>query len=223
MRFANREEAGRLLAQQLEHYKDRHDVVVLGLVRGGVPIAFEVAKALHAPLDVFILRKLGVPGHEELAFGAIASGGVHVLDQETIDAAGLSPFEIGEALTQAQQEMERREGLYRSDSSSLKLTGKTAILVDDGIATGSSMRAAIAALRKMKAERIVIAVPVAPLSTYRQLRCEADDVVCSHTPESFYAVGAFYDDFSQVTDEEVIRLLSLSKSLLYQRHAVHCP
>ena len=223
MRFANREEAGRLLAQQLEHYKGRHDVVVLGLVRGGVPIAFEVAKALQAPLDVFILRKLGVPGHEELAFGAIASGGIHVLDQETINAVGLSPIEMNQALTQAREEMERREWLYRKDMTPVKVAGKIAILVDDGIATGSSMRAAVAALRKMKAERIVVAVPVAPLSTYRRLRNEADDVVCSHTPESFYAVGAFYDDFSQVTDEEVIRLLSLNKSLLHQRHAAHCP
>jgi len=207
MRFANREEAGRLLAEQLEFYKGRHDVVVLGLARGGVPIGFEVAKALHAPLDVFILRKLGVPGQEELAFGAIASGGVHVLDQEIIDTVGLSPLEIHQALTQSRQEMEQRERSYRRDNSPLKVTGKTAILVDDGVATGSSMRAAIAALRKMKAERIVVAVPVAPLATYRQLRKEADDVVCCHTPESFYAVGAFYDDFSQVTGEEVMDLL----------------
>lgn len=207
MRFANREEAGRLLAEQLAGYKGRHDVVVLGLARGGISVAFEVAKALEVPLDVFILRKLGVPGHEELAFGAIASGGVHVLDEETIDAVGLSPIQMHRALTEAKHELERRERVYRSEKSALKIKGKTVILVDDGIATGSSMRAAIAALRKMSAGRIVVAVPVAPLTTYRQLHEEADEMVCTYAPEIFYAVGAFYDDFSQVTDEEVNELL----------------
>ena len=207
MRFANREEAGRLLAEQLAHYKNQPNTVVVGLARGGLPVAFEVAKALHAPLDVFTVRKLGVPGHEELAFGAIASGGIHVVDRETIDAVGLSPQEMHQALTQARHELERRERLYRSDRPALKLKNKTVIVVDDGIATGSSMSAAIEALRRMGAARTVIAVPVAPLATCERLRNEADEVVCSYAPESFYAVGAFYDGFSQVTDGEVKELL----------------
>jgi putative phosphoribosyl transferase len=207
MRFANRKQAGQILAAHLLHYKGRPDVVVLGLARGGVPVAFELASALQAPLDVFVLRKLGVPGHEELAFGAIATGGVHVLDQEVIDAVGLSPAQMHHALTQARRELERRERFYRHDRHPLNLKGKTVILVDDGIATGSSMRAAIAALRKMQSARIVVAVPVAPFTTCQRLKREADEVVCAYAPESFYAVGAFYDDFSQVTDEEVMELL----------------
>jgi putative phosphoribosyl transferase len=207
MRFANRAEAGRMLAEQLAAYKGQHDVVVLGLARGGVPVAFEVAKSLCAPLDVFILRKLGVPGHEELAFGAIASGGVHVLDQDTIDTVGLSPIEMHQTLSQAQQEMARRERLYHGERPRLNVQGKTVILVDDGIATGSSMRAAIAALRQMQAARVVVAVPVAPLTTCQRLHRDADEVACVHAPENFYAVGAFYEDFSQVTDSEVVELL----------------
>lgn len=210
MRFANREEAGRLLAQELANYKDRHNVVVLGLARGGLPVALEVAKALHVPLDVMILRKLGVPGHEELAFGAIASGGIHIIDQEVVDAVGLSPVEMHQALTHARQELDRRERLYRADRPPLKLKGKTVILVDDGIATGSSMRAAIAALRKADAARIVVAVPVAPENTCHRLRREADEVICTYTPENFFAVGAFYNDFSQVTDDEVAEILRQS-------------
>jgi putative phosphoribosyl transferase len=207
MRFANREQAGQLLAERLKNYKGVVDVVVLGMARGGVPVAFEIAKKIEAPLDVFILRKLGVPRHEELAFGAIASGGVHIIDQETIDAAGLSPIQIHQAVTQARKEMERRERLYGRDKSPLELKGKTVILADDGIATGSSVRAAVAAVRKLNAERIVVAVPVAPLTTVKRLRLEADELVCLHAPESFYAVGQFYDDFSEVTDSDVRELL----------------
>jgi putative phosphoribosyl transferase len=207
MRFANRAEAGQILAEELKQYQYQPDTVVLGLARGGVPVALEVAKALGLPFDVFILRKLGVPGHEELAFGAIATGGVHVLDEETIDAVGLSPADMHRALTLARQEMERRERRYRKDRHPVNVKGKTVILVDDGIATGSSMRAAIAALRKMQAARIVVAVPVAPPRTCERLRREADEVVCVYAPEAFYAVGAFYDDFGQVSDEEVEELL----------------
>jgi len=207
MTFANRQEAGRMLAERLSSYRGRRDVVVLGLARGGVPVAFEVAKALGAPLDVFILRKLGVPGHEELAFGAIATGGVHVLEAQTIDAVGLSAGQMQRAIAAAQQEMERRERLYRKNRAPVEVKGKTAILIDDGIATGSSIRAGIAALRKMEAARIVIAVPVAPRVTCLRLEKEADEVVCLHAPEAFYAVGAFYADFSEVSDAEVEDLL----------------
>lgn len=207
MRFANRAEAGQILAEELKQYQEQPDTVVLGLARGGVPVAFEVAKALGLPFDVFILRKLGVPGHEELAFGAIATGGVHVLDEETIDAVGLSPADMHRALTLARQEMDRRERRYRKDRHPVSVKGKTVILVDDGIATGSSMRAAIAALRKMQAARIVVAVPVAPSGTCERLRREVDEVVCVYAPEAFYAVGAFYADFGQVSDDEVEELL----------------
>lgn len=207
MRFADREEAGQVLAEQLGKYKFQDDVIVLGLARGGVPVAFEVARALEAPLDVFIVRKLGVPGHEELAFGAIASGGVDFLDQETIDAVGLSPTEIQQALTVARHEMELRERIYRQERHSVDVEGKTVILVDDGIATGSSMRAAIFALRKMRADRVVVAVPVAPPMTCQRLQNDADEVVCVYAHDPFYAVGAFYNDFSQVNDEEVVELL----------------
>lgn len=205
--FANRREAGRLLAERLTSYRDLPDLLVLGMARGGVPVAFEIAQALGARLDIFILRKLGVPGHEELAFGAIATGGAQVLDEPTINALGLSPAQIHDVLTQARQEMERRERRYRKDRSPLDAAGKTAMLVDDGVATGSSVRAGISALRKMRAARIVVAVPVAPLITLRLLQSEADEAVCLSAPEAFRAVGGFYADFSQVSDEEVENLL----------------
>jgi len=207
MVFSNRTEAGRKLAKELAAYGNRRDVIVLGIPRGGVPVAFEVAGALGAPLDVFIARKLGVPGHEELAFGAIASGGVGFLDQQTVEALGISESEIERVTAQEKQELERRENVYRVGRSSLKMEGLTAILVDDGIATGASMHAAIAALRQMKPARIVVAVPVAPPSTCERLRSEVDDLVCVYAPELFYAIGQFYDDFSQVTDEQVIDLI----------------
>jgi len=213
MTFANRADAGRLLAQALAGYKGEKNVVVLGLARGGLPVACEVAAALKASLDVFIIRKLGVPGHEELAFGALASGGTEILDHDTIDAVGLSLVQMREVVAQAQHEIERRERLYRGESRHVNVMGKTVILVDDGIATGSSIRAAIKALRKMKAARIVVAVPVAPPETCWKLQSEADDIVCLYAPEAFYAVGAFYEDFSQVTDEEVIDLLRRASRL----------
>jgi putative phosphoribosyl transferase len=207
MRFSNRTEAGRALAERLSTCAGRDDLVVLGVPRGGVPVAFEVASALRAPLDVFILRKLGVPGHEELAFGAIASGGVRVVDLETVRMLGISNADMEAVYAREGRELERREHAYRRGRPALAVAGRSVILVDDGIATGSSMRAAIVALRKRKPAFLTVAVPVAPPRTYDELRSEVDDLVCLETPEFFEAVGQFYDDFSQVTDEEVRELL----------------
>jgi len=207
MIFANRTKAGQDLALRLRKYTNREDVIVLGAPRGGVPVAFEVAKGLRVPLDVFVLRKLGVPGREELAFGAIASGGVRILDRDTIEGLGITGLDIERVTRAEKQELERRERAYRGGRSALDVTGLTVILVDDGIATGSSLRAAIGALRQMKPARIVIAVPVAPPSTCSQLQFEVDELVCLEMPEPFYGVGQFYDDFSQVSDEEVMELL----------------
>ena len=207
MIFANRTEAGQELALRLRRYANRDDVIVLGAPRGGVPVAFEVATALRAPLDVFVLRKLGVPGREELAFGAIASGGVRILDRDTVGGLGITGLDIERVTMAEEQELERRERAYRGGRPPLDVSGLTVILVDDGIATGSSMRAAIGALRKMKPARIVITVPVAPSSTCSQLHSKVDELVCLEMPEPFYGVGQFYDDFSQVSDEEVKKLL----------------
>src|ERR1017187_4119069 len=207
MIFRDREQAGRKLAEQLQSYANRKDVIVLGIPRGGVPVAFEVAKALDAPLDIFLSRKLGVPGHEELAFGAIATGDTRGLDREIIEAVGISEEQIDQITARVKKELERRENLYRGPRGPLKLEGLTVLLVDDGIATGSSMRAAIHALRQMKPARIVVAVPVAPLSTCNRLKREVDEFICVYTPKGFYAIGQFYEDFSQVADEEVTELL----------------
>lgn len=207
MIFGDRVDAGRRLAEKLRAYANREDVVVLGIPRGGVPVAFEVAAALNAPLDVFLSRKLGVPGQEELAFGAVATGGVRVLDQELIEAVGISKQEIEQITQKVRAELERRERVYRGARPPLNLEGKVAILIDDGIATGSSMRAAINALRQLKPARVVVAVPVAPLSTCNRLKSDVDELICVHMPESFYAIGQFYADFSQVADEEVTNLI----------------
>ena len=207
MIFIDRTDAGRRLAEKLAGYANRADVVVLGIPRGGVPVALEVAKRLSAPLDIFLLRKLGVPGHEELAFGAIASGGVRLLDHAVIGALGISDEDIERVTSAERKELKRREKAYRGDRPSLNVTGKTVIVVDDGIATGSSMRAGIQALRQLQPARIVVAVPVAPIRTCNQLRSEADAVVCVLMPQSFYAIGQFYEDFSQISDEEVLALL----------------
>jgi putative phosphoribosyl transferase len=207
MIFKNRQEAGQRLASRLGKYANREDVMVLGVPRGGVPVASEVAAALNLPLDIFVLRKLGVPGHEELAFGAIGSGGVRVLDREVVKSVGLSDSVI-ELVTRAERtELARREQIYRGGRPPLDVRGKTVILVDDGIATGSSLRAGVRALRQMQPAAIVIAAPVAPRSTVNRLRREVDDVVCAAIPERFYGVGQFYHDFSQVSDEEVNELL----------------
>ena len=206
--FRDRNEAGDLLGKELaKKYGTRDDLIVLALPRGGVPVGARVARALNAPLDVFIVRKLGVPGHEELAMGAIASGGVRVLNQDVLSSIPLSPSAIGAVATREQTELERREHAYRGNRPPLNIKGRTVIIVDDGLATGSSMRAAVRALKKMGPRAIIVAVPVAARETCAGLRREADDIVCLRTPEPFQAVGLWYEDFSQTTDEEVHRLL----------------
>ncbi|MBZ5644891.1 MAG: phosphoribosyltransferase [Acidobacteriia bacterium] len=207
MIFANRTEAGQKLALRLKQYANRDDVIVLGAPRGGVPIAFEIAAELRAPLDVFMLRKLGVPGREEFAFGAIASGGVRILDRDTVEGLGLTKAVIERVTATEEQELDRRERAYRGGRSPLDVAGRIVILVDDGIATGASMRAAIRALRQMNPARIVIAVPVAPADTCNRLQSQVDELVCLEMPEPFFGVGQFYDDFSQVSDDEVRDLL----------------
>jgi len=219
MIFLNRTDAGRKLAGRLAAYANRPDVIVLGLPRGGVPVAFEVARALHAPLDVFLSRKLGVPGQEELAFGALASGGVRVLDQDLIREIGIPEGEVARVTEKAKKELERRESVYRAGRPPLQVEGLTALLVDDGIATGSSIRAGAKALRLMKPARIVIAVPVAPASTCKRLRDEVDELVCLYMPEMFFAIGQFYEDFSQLADEEVIDFLRQSVAPAIQKTA----
>ena len=204
--FKDRREAGRRLAEDLAEYAGL-DPVVLALPRGGVPVAYEVANALNAPLDVFLVRKLGVPGHEELAMGAIASGGVRVVNESVQRGLGLTEAEVEAVAAQEAAELERRERAYRGDRPPPDLRGRTAILVDDGLATGSSMRAAVAAVRQLGPARVAVAVPVAARETCAALHREVEDVVCSVTPEDFYAVGLWYEDFSQTTDGEVRDLL----------------
>ncbi len=213
MIFEDRVQAGQQLAQKLGAYAGKTDVVVLGIPRGGVPVAFEVAKVLRAPLDIFLSRKLGVPGQEELAFGALASGGVRVLDRGLIRELNLSKEEIDRIAETVKKELERRERVYRGDRPPIKIEGKVTLLIDDGIATGSSMRAGIKALRQMKPSRLVVAVPVAPLHTCKRMKSEVDELVCVYTPEFFYAIGQFYEDFSQVSDEEVTELLHRAQSV----------
>jgi putative phosphoribosyl transferase len=206
-RFRDRRDAGRRLAAELRQYADRPDVIVLALPRGGVPVAFEIAAALHARLDVFVVRKLGLPWQEELAMGALASGGVRVLDEDLIRVARVSDEDIRQVTQAEQLELERRERRYRGDRPFPDVRGKTVILVDDGLATGSTMRAAVAALRKEQPATIVVAVPVAAPETCGAFRDIADDIVCAETPEPFHAVGLWYDDFAQTTDDEVHELL----------------
>jgi putative phosphoribosyl transferase len=206
-RFRDRFQAGRRLAGALAPYAGRPNLLVLALPRGGVPVGYEVARALNAPLDVMLVRKLGVPGHEELAMGAIASGGVRVLSGEVVAAFGISERVIATVAANEEQELRRREQVYRDDRPPPEVRGRTVILVDDGLATGSTMRAAAAALRVQHPERLVVAVPVAPIETCAMLRTEVDDVVCALAPEPFFAVGNWYDDFSQLSDEAVRELL----------------
>ena len=206
--FRDRKEAGRLLAEKLHVYANRPDVIVLALPRGGVPVAYEVARALSVSLDVFPVRKLGVPGHDELAMGAIAPGGVRILNDEVVLALGIPNYLIDEVIAKEQQELARRERLYRGDRPPPDVRGKTVILVDDGLATGATMLAAIKALRQQQAGRIVVAVPIASPETCDQMRQHVDDIVCAVTPEPFYAVGLWYENFSQTSDEEVRDLLS---------------
>jgi putative phosphoribosyl transferase len=208
--FENRQDAGRALARKLRKYAGRDDVLVLGLPRGGVPVADEVAESIDAPLDVFLVRKLGVPGHEELAMGAIASGGVQVLSPEVVRAFGVTNHALERVIDAERRELERRERSYRGGRPPLILRGRTVVLVDDGLATGSSMRAAVTAVRKLQAARVVVAVPVAPSSVFHDFRPLADEVVCVATPEPFIAVGRFYRNFDQTTDEEVREFLARS-------------
>ena len=212
MPFHNRREAGKALAARLASYADTPDLLVLALPRGGVPVAFEVARALHAPLDAFLVRKLGVPGHEELALGAIASGGIRVLNPDVVQMLEI-PDDVIEAVTQRERrELARRERIYRDDRSPPDVRDHTIMLIDDGLATGASMRAAIAALYDQRARRIVVAVPVAASQTYAELCTEVDDIICLDTPDPFYGVGWWYEDFSQMTDAEVHDLLALANS-----------
>jgi predicted phosphoribosyltransferase len=210
-RFRDRTEAGRVLAERLREYADGDDVVVLALPRGGVPVAHEVAKALHAPLSVFVARKLGVPGYPELAMGAIASGGSVVLDEGLVGRLGVSRQQLQQVVIDEAGEVARREELYRGGRELPDLEGKTVILVDDGLATGATMRAAALALRELNPAKIVVAVPVAAEETCRQFEDVADHVVCAVTPRPFYAVGQWYEDFDQTTDEDVRDLLAQSR------------
>src|SRR5216110_1252558 len=206
--FPNRPEAGRLLAEKLENYAGRSDVVVLGLPRGGVPVAYEVAQRLGAPLDVFVVRKLGVPGFEELAAGAIASGGVRVLNEDVVRALPNADQLIESVTEKETVELERREQIYRDGRPAPELREKIVILVDDGLATGATMRAAVKALRQSGAAKIVVAVPVGPPDTCREIEQEADETICLSTPAFFQAVGQYYEDFSQTSDDDVRELLN---------------
>jgi erythromycin esterase-like protein/predicted phosphoribosyltransferase len=210
--YRDRREAGQALAALLAHYRGHDDVVVLALPRGGVPVGYEVAEALGAPLDVFIVRKLGIPGHEELAMGALATGGVVVLNDDVVRGMQIPPEVIEQVATREGRELERRERAYREDAPPIDVTGKVVIVVDDGLATGSSMRAAILALRRLQPARIVVAVPAAPDSTCQELAAEVDEVVCATTPSPFFAVGQHYWNFAQVTDDEVRDLLRQARS-----------
>ena len=207
-RFADRLAGGRALAQYLTAYADRPDVVVLGLPRGGVPVAFAVAQALHAPLDVYLVRKLGVPGHEELAMGAIASGGVIARNDEVIAGLGIPDRVLLSVVAREEQELARREEAYRGDRPPPMLRERQVILVDDGLATGATMRAAVVAARRQGPAAVIVAVPVAPLQSCEELRAVADAVVCAAMPEPFFAVGLWYEDFTPTSDEEVRRLLA---------------
>lgn len=210
--FRDRTEAGRVLAEALSEYAGRSDVIVLALPRGGVPVAYEVARALRAPLDVFLVRKLGAPGHEELAMGAIASGDVVVVNDEVVNAMRISEAEIRDAIESERRELVRRESAYRDDRPPMDVRGKVVILIDDGLATGSSMRAAVTALRRQGPARIVVAVPIGAASTCAELQTLADDCLCAFTPEPFRAVGLWYQDFTQTEDDEVAELLARAGS-----------
>jgi len=206
--FLDRYDGGRRLAEKLGKFANEPNLLVLALPRGGVPVAYEVARALHAPLDVFLVRKLGFPGHPELAMGAIATGGVRILDHFTIQMYGVRPEDIDRITAEEQRELARRERLYRDDRPAPDVKDHTVILVDDGLATGSTMRAAVEALREEGARKIVVAVPVAPPDTCEAMKSEVDEIVCAVTPEPFRAVGIWYADFSETADDEVRELLA---------------
>lgn len=214
--FQDRREAGRLLAAKLENYAGDSTLLVLALPRGGVPVGYEAALALNAPLDVFLVCKLGAPGYEELALGAIASGGTRILNHEVIQHLGISERMIEAITREKEQELERREKRYRGEREAAPIEGRTIILADDGLATGASMRAAVRALKTKRPKAIIVAVPIGSADTCNQIRAEADEVVCAMTPEPFYAVGAWYSDFMQIPDEEVRSLLDHAA---YERRA----
>ena len=219
MRFRDRRAAGRLLATRLIRYADQPNVIVLALPRGGVPVGYEVALALHAPLDVFLVRKLGAPGQEELALGAIASGGVRVLNPDVVEGLAISPQQIDQIAAAEGLELARRAQVYRDDLPAMIVEDRTVILVDDGLATGATMRAALVALRQEQPRRLVAAVPVAPPASCWTLSAIADEAICLETPEPFYGVGLWYDDFAPTSDDEVRDLLRLAaERTLFPRH-----
>ena len=210
-RVRNRTEAGKLLASKLIQYANRPDVLVLGIPRGGVPVAFEVATALNAPLDICLVRKLGVPGNKELAMGAIAAGGFEVLNEDLLDWLRISGHTIAEVGEQELQELQRRDRIYRGERPLANIRDRIVILVDDGLATGSTMRAAIGVLKHQQPQRLIIAVPVAPIDTCNELRAEVDEMVCLMTPKHFSGIGRWYEDFTQTTDEQVCELLNVAR------------
>ena len=217
--FAHRRAAGIELASKLAHLANRNDVVVLALPRGGVPVAYEVAQALNAPLDIFLVRKLGLPGHPELAMGAIASGGIQVLNPEVVRFYGITPAAIEAVARDERRELERRQREYRRGRSMTDLRNKTVILVDDGLATGSTMRAAVEAVRQHQPARVIVAVPVGAPSTCAEFADITDETVCARTPQHFSAVGLWYRDFSQTTDDEVRTLLEAHERANGRTHA----
>jgi len=208
MLFRDRVDAGRKLAANLDAYADRQDVIVLALPRGGVPVAWEVAQALHAPLDIFLVRKLGVPGHSELAMGAIASGGTHVVNQAVVEQLNITHEQLSEVAAEELIELARREKAYRDNRPAPQLRDQTVIRVDDGLATGSTMLAAVKAVQEQHPARVVVAVPVAAVETCEKFQQQVDEVICVQTPQPFYAVGSWYDNFSQTSDDEVRNLLA---------------
>ena len=205
-RFANRQEAGKMLAKALSGYSS-NNLLILALPRGGVPVAYEVAMTLLAPMDLWLVRKLGVPGHEELAFGALAVGDICVLNEEIVNQLNISQVVVDTVIARERQELERRNSLYRKGNPPPFVERKTVIIIDDGLATGATMRAAVSSLRQARAGRIIVAVPVGAAPTCRKIEKEADELICLHTPEPFYGVGRWYVDFSQTTDEEVLAIL----------------
>ncbi|MBA4450179.1 phosphoribosyl transferase [Cylindrospermopsis raciborskii S07] len=207
MKFHNRIQAGKMLGESLMDYANRENLLVLALPRGGVPVGWEIAKAVNAPLDVCIVRKIGVPGQKELAMGAIGAGGVRVFNHDIIATLGIDRDVIENVVSQELEELKRREQTYRGNAPPIKVENKTVILVDDGVATGATIRAAIAVLKQQKPSKIVVAIPVASASTYRELESEVDEVVCLQTPEFFSAIGLWYEDFSQTSDQEVCEIL----------------
>jgi predicted phosphoribosyltransferase len=217
--FADRRQAGVALAQQLSNYKGRNDVVVLALPRGGVPVAYEVARALDAPLDIFVVRKLGMPGHREFAIGALASGGVRIMNDEMVHAYGIPTSAIDRVVREETEELERREQLYRADLLPLDLRSRVVLLVDDGLATGATMTAAVKAIRAHQPARVVVAVPVGAPDTCQEMQEVADQVVCARTPQPFSAVGLWYRDFSETSDDEVRALLRQERELVAARRS----